>query len=663
MNERVVLLRDSVVIITQMLSGKGVSVTQRGVTAYVKADKAGKPIEVNLPYLPDNATEELCFAIQGFLDHEVAHILFSDFSVAGIASKEGIHSIVNILEDARIEKAMAAKFAGSGHNLAVTGKFFLDKYTTPTMTAAIKVGDANKLIGVLTVPLLRGMAGQFLFKEFMKDKMAAVDAIYSKIADMEERIAAASSSQDCLELGREIHKRISEGGGSEGGEPDGESDTKPKSDAKPKSKKEKKSEAKPENEEGEADGEESDSEEKDKPEEKDKKSAGADEEGDGGETGDSETGEEGDGEKGKDSKSDEDNEGEGGDSDADSENKSAKVPKDRKADAEGTAMLAAIDKESANGYDATLSGLISAAAKESAKSAKYLVYTKEHDRVEPLVVGPGYRPVMFTTMADKVEHMVGPLQKDLERAISARSLASWESGKRSGRISGANLSRLLVGDTRVFRRRLEANSKDVAVSLVVDASGSMNGGRIHMATQAAYALSSVLERIGITHEVICFTTGSRGALSRITDDEEEAIGRRFSRVESLHMPIIKGFNERLRANVKDRFGWLPNSNILANNVDGECVEIAARRLLARREAGKTMIVLSDGCPCAEGNYRDLYSHLKEVVTNVTKAGVDIVGIGIQSTEVANYYPKNITINSINELPGRVIAELKASLMK
>ena len=240
MNERVILLRNSVVIITQMLSGKGIVVTQRGINAYVKADKTGKPIEVNLPYLPDNATEEICFAIQGFLDHEVAHILFSDFNVAGVASKEGIHSLVNILEDARIEKAMAAKFTGSGHNLAVVGKFFLDKYTTPNLKEAVAAGNANKAISILMVPLLRGMSGQFMFREFMKDKMTTVEAIYSRIADMEERIAAASSSQDCLELAREINKRISEDGGSESDEPNVESAAKPKSDAKPEPKKEKK---------------------------------------------------------------------------------------------------------------------------------------------------------------------------------------------------------------------------------------------------------------------------------------------------------------------------------------------------------------------------------------------------------------------------------------
>ena len=194
MNERVLILRDAVVKITQMLSGKGIQVTQRGVNAYVKSDRSGKPVLVNLPYLPDNATEELCLAIQGFLDHEVAHIMFSDFSLLDEANKAGCHSMLNILEDASIEKQMAKRFTGCGHNLSVTGKFFLDKYTVPSMKDAAARGDANAVIAVLMVPLIRAMSGQFIFKEFMKDKMHIVQPVYDKIADLESRLAELESA-------------------------------------------------------------------------------------------------------------------------------------------------------------------------------------------------------------------------------------------------------------------------------------------------------------------------------------------------------------------------------------------------------------------------------------------------------------------------------------
>jgi cobalamin biosynthesis protein CobT len=577
MNERVMLLRDAVVKITQMLSGKGIAVTQRGINAYVKCDHKGRPTVVNLPYLPDNATEELCMAIQGFLDHEVAHIMFSDFALIGEAEKIGAKSMLNMLEDARIEKAMAQRFTGSGHNLSVTGKFFLDKYSTPMMQEAAAAGDANKVIAVLMVPLIRAMAGQFVFKEYMKDKMHIVQGVYDKIADLEPQIEAASSTQACLDLAKEIESRLRSG----------------------------------ENNKGE------------KPSEKE-----GDDGGDGG-------GDAGDGEGAQDTKF------ETGDTGA---------------------VWAEIDKENKNGFDSALSSIISNAASVAAKESSYLIYTKEGDIVEPLKVGSGYDSTMLVELSDKVDHMVGPLQKDLERAIAARSLATWEAGRRSGRLHAANLARLAVDDGRVFRRRQESTSKDVAVELVVDVSGSMRGAKVHLATQAAYALSSVLERIGISNEVICFTTGRPAVDYETLNEEIRKIGRSFTRVESLYMPILKSFNERLKTDVKERFGWLPNSRILRNNIDGECLEVAARRLLARREAGKVMIVLSDGAPNANGDAYALATHLKKVVGDIAKTGINIVGIGIMTDKVQKFYPKNLVINNVNELPDRVVRELKHLLL-
>lgn len=693
MSDRVLVLRDAVVKITQMLSGKGIRVTQRGISAYVKTDQKGRPIVVNLPYLPDNATEELCYAIQGFLDHEVAHILFTDFNLIGESLKGGYKGMLNLLEGARVEKAMAKRFSGCSHNLSVTGKFFLDKYTTPTMNEAMATGDTNKVIGVLMIPMLRAMSGQFIFQEYMRDKMSTMQPIMDKIGDLQERIEAAASTKDCLDLAKEIDSRLRDGKpksdskGGKGKEADEEgsssssSETKVacksrKSEKSPKGGKSEKKEEK--DEKGETAGK---GKPKDEEEDKDEADAGKD---------DGEAEEKGADPEGDDSDTTSSGEDEGEESVADSEeddedfgDMTVAEEDDAEDDDEpetpieadeagggsedgelgvSPVVMAEIDKESANGFDEKMSSVISNDAALSARDADYLVYTKDDDVVEPLKVGSGFLPEMFTQMADKVDHMVGPLQKDLERSIAARSMSQWENGRRSGRMHSANLSRLAVGDDRVFRRKHASTSKDVAVELVIDASGSMGGEKIHLATQAAYALSQVLERIGIKHEVICFTTGN-GASHSEMKEESKKIGRDFSRCESLYMPIIKTFEERLTAQVRDRFGWLPNSSILRNNVDGECIEVAARRLRMRRETGKVMIVLSDGAPSAAGDHRALDKHLRDMVQTVTKSGVNVVGIGIQTTSVERYYPKNVVINDVNELPDRVIKELRHLLVQ
>lgn len=690
MNERVLILREAIVKITQMLSGQGIKVTQRGVNAYVQCDKNGKPTVVNLPYLPENATEELCLAIQGFLDHEVAHIKFSDFTLIEKAQKAGCHAMLNIIEDARIEKCMAQQFAGCAYNLSNTGKFFLDKYTTPMMQDAAAAGDANKVIGVLMVPLIRAMSGQRIFKEYIKDKMHILQPVYDKLADLEEKIENAASTAECLELAKEIEKRLRSDKmpspqpkkGSDKSDEGGVGDAKDHK-GKPKKDEPKKDEPKKdeggESENGKGDDKDATPGEDESDEDEGSGSGAGEEEGEdeGDGTGEGEADEESEGEEGEgDKEGDEEGEGEGsgasGDDDDAEEGEGAgseesedeDSSKDRETETGNAAALwEAIDKENANGFDSAMSSVISDAAAEAAKESDYLVYTKDCDTVEPLKVGSGYDASMLKSLVDKVEHMVGPLQKDLERAIAARSLATWENGRRSGRLHAANLSRLAVNDARVFRRRHETTSKDVAVELVIDASGSMAGEKVHLAAQSAYALSAVLERIGIKHEVICFTTGAIPADKHVIETEARKIGRGFSRVEALYMPIIKGFNERLSTETKERFGWLPNSRILRNNVDGECIEIAARRLMARREAGKVMIVLSDGAPNAAGDSWGLSRHLQQAVKNVMAAGVNTVGIGIMSDSVRRYYPKNLVINNVNELPDRVIKELRHLLVQ
>lgn len=700
-NDRVVILRESVVKITQMLSGKGIKVTQQGVNAYVKADHNGTPVLVNLPYLPDNAGEDLCLAIQGFLDHEVAHILFTEFNRMGEANKLGrqIGFMLNALEDPRIEKEMAKRFQGSAYNLSNTGKFYLDKFVVPRLQEAASKGDANAVAQTLMVPMIRAMSGQRVFQEFMKDKWGSVAAVHKRIEDLQPQIEAAASTADCLELAKEIGKRLSDSsapkksdketdedsGSSEGsGESKGKGKAgkgkaeKPSKKSKPEKEEHKDSEDPDWTPEGEDESEPSEKSEDEKGDGKrDKKNEG-ESEGEGKTAGDEgkDKDEETESSEVSDGKSGDEEDEEGDLKEAEDKDEESGVigagasmsdgeaaPENEEELGESKPIWDELDKDGCNGYDESMSRVITESAMASATNADYLPFTKDHDLIEKLPIGSGYEPGMTKRLIDKVDHMVGPLQKDLERAIAARSLATRSHGHRSGRLHAANLSRLALNDNRVFSRKHESNSKDVAVELVVDASGSMGGSKIHTACQSAYALSAVLERLGIKHEVICFTTKDIGTSHAEMYKQQMEHGIRFSRAEGLYMPILKSYDERHTTNVKERFGWLPHANILRSNVDGECVEIAARRLIARREEGKIMIVLSDGYPAAAGSRGDLEKHLVRVVKDVERTNIKVVGIGIESDAVKRFYPKSIVLNSVDELPAAVIKELRHLLMQ
>lgn len=638
MNDRIAILRQVVVKLTQMMTNSGVQVTQQGVEAYVRSDADGKPFLVNLPYLPENASDSLIDAIQGFLDHEVAHILFTDFPALKHLNKRE-HNLTNILEDARIEKAMAKRFKGSAGNLSNTAAFFLENVTTPAYEKAKAEGDKKAMLSALMVPMLRGMSGQYDFQEYMKDKMPDVSDVYDRIKSAQTMVEGSDSTADTIAAAKHIMQLLNE------------SDEKPKGD------------------EGggddEKDSDKGDGEGEPKPKKKDKKSEPEKEDKSNGD--ENEDKGEGEGDKGEDAddKDDGSEDTSDGDSDgkSDSESSGETTESDKEVELSGSAMTEELDKDSANDFSETLSREIAKQSAEASAASQYLVFTEDFDVVEPLHVGREYDPQMFVKLAKKVDSMVAPMQKDLERAIVAKSRSTWEAGQRRGKLHGAAVARLAMGDSRVFRTKQVSQSKDVAVTLLIDASGSMSGTKIHTATQAAFALSSVLDRLKITHEVICFTTKNcEGLDSKRAKEEESKYGVQYSRVEGLYMPIIKGFDERVDSTVRSRFGWLPNSGILANNVDGECVMVAARRLMARKEEGKTMIVLSDGAPHAYTRVRgDVFGcHLKKTIAEVSKK-INIVGIGVLSDAVSNFYPKYVVLNDVNDLPKQVIKELRAAL--
>lgn len=620
MNDRIAILRQAITAVTQSLSNTDVKVTQAGLEAYVRTDETGKPVQVNLPYVPDNADESLIDAIQGFLDHEVAHILFSDFVATSKIRDKHLHAIVNALEDARIEKEMANKYRGCGINLRNTGEFFLENIIQPDYEKLVEKGASQEeFVGQLISPLLRGMSGQEQHKEYMKDKLVHVQDFYDKIADLEPKMETLSSTADVINMAKTIIERIKD-------------ETPPE----------------PENDDSsDSDDNQNDSESDDNSGEG---SAGEDESED--ESGDS-------------SESNGSSEGESKGDESKDKNKGSKssMPdlESKVSNIDPVSALDEIDKNKANNFDSALSRKMGEQAALAAKGARYLVYSQDYDKIETLPVGSDFRPEMVKCMTDKVDSMVGPMAKDLERAMIARSKAVWEGGLRKGKLNASALSRLRTGDDRVFRQRHESTTNDIAVSLVVDASGSMYGSKIHTAAMSAYALSSVLDRLKIAHEVICFTTGSSPNYDKIREQEKK-YGVEYSRYESLYMPIVKGFKERIMTETKKRFAWLPNASFLANNVDGECIDIAYNRLRQRKEKGKIMIVLSDGCPCAQGNSSVQSRHLKDTVQKIEKSGTKIIGIGIQSTAVRTYYTKNIVVNEVEELPKGVIRELRAMLL-
>lgn len=692
---RVMVLREAITKVTQILTGQGLRVIQQGMEAKVEYDtKTLLPRAVYLPMLPENATDELCDAIQGFLDHEVGHVLFTTPAALIEAQKLGEEgaSIHNMVEDTFVERKMGTAFRGSESNLDRVRHFYIKHFVASNLAAARKSGDEQKELAVLFPAIIRSLAGQFTFTEFLKnDGSAIADKVMKIISSLAADVEAVNSTAEAVEVTKKIIEKLKQ-----------EKPPQPKPQPQPQQKPEKgeKQEKGDKGEPGEPSDEEQepgqsgDGEPSDPEQQEDGQPADGEESSEqpqpeeGGDQPQEEPGEEegdieGEGQGDGDGEEEDDSEGEGGgqpgeqsdtETPQDRENSLSSDPvPDEEAASEtqdGAGLTWAEIAAAVSGvaeYDDAAAEVMGKVAAVAARKADYLVYSTEYDEVKPLAVPSYARDQAITDcgryIEDKVSAMVAPMQKDLERAMAARSASTNVGGFRSGRLNGPSLVRLKFGDDRVFRRKTENHTKDVVASLVVDISGSMSGAKVMTACQAAFALSSVLERIGIKHEIICFTTG-RQICDYSEQQRAKSQGILYARTENLIMPIIKSFDETLNSEVRARFGRMPTEMPMHSNIDGESIERAAHRLMKRKASRHVMIVLSDGEPAGHSmaGREVLLDDLGNRVKKLERAGIDIVGIGIESAAVKKFYSKNVVINRVTELPGTVMRKLRDLLI-
>ncbi|MBN6740865.1 hypothetical protein JKG47_10030 [Acidithiobacillus sp. MC6.1] len=93
-----------------------------GCSIAVKLDKNGKRI-MSLPPLPLKATKKEVTQIIGDADHETAHALYTDFEVIKLQGMHG--TILNVIEDARIEAKLGIEYPGAKGNLADSAEIFI----------------------------------------------------------------------------------------------------------------------------------------------------------------------------------------------------------------------------------------------------------------------------------------------------------------------------------------------------------------------------------------------------------------------------------------------------------------------------------------------------------------------------------------------------------
>jgi cobaltochelatase CobT len=258
---------------------------------------------------------------------------------------------------------------------------------------------------------------------------------------------------------------------------------------------------------------------------------------------------------------------------------------------------------------------------------------------------------------------VSRLANKLQRRLQAQQSRSWEFDLEEGILDAGRLARVVANPTTPLSFKVEKDTefRDTVVTLLLDNSGSMRGRPISIAAICADVLARTLERCNVKVEILGFTTRAwKGGQSRETwlnAGREQQPGR----LNDLRHIIYKSADAPWRR-TRDNLGLMMKEGLLKENIDGEALEWAHRRMAGRPEARKILMVISDGAPVDDStlsvnpaNY--LEKHLRDVIAMVEKRKmVELLAIGI-GHDVTRYYERAVTITDVEQLAGAMTEQL------
>ncbi|MFM1815055.1 MAG: hypothetical protein RLZ98_1750 [Pseudomonadota bacterium] len=258
---------------------------------------------------------------------------------------------------------------------------------------------------------------------------------------------------------------------------------------------------------------------------------------------------------------------------------------------------------------------------------------------------------------------VSRLANRLQRRLLAQQNRAWDFDLEEGMLDSARLTRIITDPMHAlsFKQERDMEFRDTVVTLLIDNSGSMRGRPIMVAATCADILARTLERCGVKVEILGFTTKAwKGGQAR---EAWLAKGKPANpgRLNDLRHIVYKTADAPWRR-AKRNLALMMREGLLKENIDGEALAWAHRRLLGRREHRRILMMISDGAPVDDstlsvnaGNYLEL--HLRQVIKEIeTRSPIELIAIGI-GHDVTRYYRRAVTINDPSELAGAMTDKL------
>lgn len=597
-----------------------VSVSIGGHRAYTD----GKHIQ--LPALPMDIPEnELATLAFGYLEHEAAHVRYTDMEK--VRADSPLHKMfTNIFEDVRIEKALGKEYPGFAGDLRALTATLVERgemggTPDPDAPLAAKMGEYVLLRGrhdVLGPDELKEPAerAEKAFRDAVSPGLATrVGAALGTLRDL-------GSTREAADLARQVIRLVEEeedeqrqqaaeppqpGGGAGGGIPQaGGGCGAPGADA-----------------DAQGDG---------------NQGGGNDGPGDGNQGADGQTGgnqgaSDGPGD-GSGSESTGQCDGDGADAGTGGTGAGSGGGDDGQKSREEAAAMAEALREllDSDGEDGPKS-VCQAAAEALGEAAQQQPYRGESSGA---TLGSASKPFGESTDGRsevlKVAGATVALRTRLQGLLQAEQRSRRRPARRGKRLDRRRLIRARMGDPRVFVNRTRGVAVNTAVQILLDRSGSMDGGKVELARESALACALALSEIqGVSLATAAFPGESRDEVIPVTRFGEPArrtAGRYASVYATGGTPMV------------------------------EALLWAADELLVQREPRRMCLIVTDGYP------NDM-AQCTQAIRLCWAGGIEVMGIGIgsQSDAMGALFPVWTQVDTVDELAVAMFTMMREALTR
>jgi len=216
-----------------------------------------------------------------------------------------------------------------------------------------------------------------------------------------------------------------------------------------------------------------------------------------------------------------------------------------------------------------------------------------------------------------------------------------------GEVDERRIALLAIGQERVMMRRRRLEGLNVAVTLSWDQSGSMRGEPIQLVAQLAHTFNMALGRLGLLYELLGWTTGHG-------HDPKTTLP--VYRQDDVCHSVYKAFHERGNdPSVLARLAYVRSDG---STPTGDGLMFAAQRLSRVDANRKLLFVLTDGQPEMHvyGTEQPHHAYIAKTLRQCAAADIEVIGFGIRA-DISRHFPTNVQINSLQELRRTVLTTL------